>query len=397
MNELEDRFGALDHIDSPDLWPRVLSPSLHIVGAGARVEKPKRGPARRFAVPAVAAAVVAAAVVTPLVLLQPNTDDRVGLAGTAGTTPLTARVEYIEGNAVYDARFDYLDRTHWRLEYLGGNAAAAHDSEIPARGRYAVADGDHFTVYDPVQRTQTTDPLTPGMMPGDLVWLPGTADDRGCGDPVADGTMLGRSVLRFECTADGVHTTYRVDQATGLIVERTNAGTVGRLVRSLRLRTSFPPNTFTAGPAPKPRHTAALRTGERLPEWRLSEVGSSHRVSLTDLRGAPAVVLFWAPWCDPCTGGSGLDLLAAVAQRHPNAGAVAIATQSNLPDVETFLTDHPQPGPVLFDGTGAVLRSWRVNALPAFVVIDAKARLVGVTAGNATPDDLTALLQRARR
>lgn len=112
------------------------------------------------------------------------------------------------------------------------------------------------------------------------------------------------------------------------------------------------------------------------------------RVSLESLRGTPALVVFWAPWCGVC--GAEADNLARV-QRWvgDRARVVTVAAEyDTLGEVQRFVDRHEIALPVGLGGK-RVARDWRVSAFPTAFVLDDEGqitrRIVGYssTAGMA--------------
>ena len=98
------------------------------------------------------------------------------------------------------------------------------------------------------------------------------------------------------------------------------------------------------------------------------------RVRLSELRGHPVVVTFWATFCPPCR--EEFPALVAARLRHREAGleilAVNQTTQEELgeTDVRRFLAEFPVTFPVVLDKVGSSYRTWKFVGLPTTVFID---------------------------
>jgi thiol-disulfide isomerase/thioredoxin len=107
------------------------------------------------------------------------------------------------------------------------------------------------------------------------------------------------------------------------------------------------------------------------PDFDLPDLaGVSHRLS--DFRGQPVLVSFWAVWCAPCR--RELPTLAALKARLRNTDIEILAV--NMGDaadrIAAFLASHPAPGLPILLGGSAIGESWHVKALPTAYAVDAK-------------------------
>jgi thiol-disulfide isomerase/thioredoxin len=97
--------------------------------------------------------------------------------------------------------------------------------------------------------------------------------------------------------------------------------------------------------------------------------GGLHRLS--DYRGRPFVVAFWAVWCAPCR--REIPALAELRARLADTRIEILAV--NLGDkperIAGFLKDYPAPDlPVLLDREKSAAASWHVRGLPVAYVVD---------------------------
>jgi peroxiredoxin len=106
------------------------------------------------------------------------------------------------------------------------------------------------------------------------------------------------------------------------------------------------------------------------PDFALPDLsGTLHRLS--DYRGRPVLVSFWAVWCPPCRR----ELADLSDLRSRLSGTAVEVFAVNLGDgrerIARFLADHPAPGlPVLLDDAERTAGAWHVRGLPVSYAVD---------------------------
>ena len=98
-------------------------------------------------------------------------------------------------------------------------------------------------------------------------------------------------------------------------------------------------------------------------------------VSLSDYRGQPVVLNFWATWCTPCR--EEMPLLQETYKAHQDAGLVVLGVNvRETPEaVAGFLKEVGVDFPFLLDTDSAVVNRYLVNSLPMTFFIDREGRL----------------------
>ena len=115
----------------------------------------------------------------------------------------------------------------------------------------------------------------------------------------------------------------------------------------------------------------SAKIGERAPDFTLETLDGG-TVSLSDFRGKPVVLNFWASWCTPCRQEFPLlrDTLAA---RPGDFALVGVNTQDFVEtDGRKFAEKQHADWPNGFDATEGVRRGYGVTGLPETFFIDAK-------------------------
>ncbi len=124
-----------------------------------------------------------------------------------------------------------------------------------------------------------------------------------------------------------------------------------------------PGDDLTLGlqPAPEP--------GSPAPDFTLQTL-DGETITLSDLRGQPVVINFWATWCPPCRA----EIPALDAVYRAQGGDVVILgvdVQESPATVAAFAAEYDMSYPVPLDPDAEVARLYRVRAFPTTVFVDA--------------------------
>ena len=120
---------------------------------------------------------------------------------------------------------------------------------------------------------------------------------------------------------------------------------------------------------------------------------------LSDLRGHPVLVNFWASWCIPCR--QEMPEIVRAYDAHHNGGLqiVAVDLQENADQVRGFAGEFGMTFPIATDRTGAVASAWRiggpVKGIPSSYFLDAdgvvRARVFGPLTAQSLSDNLATI------
>ena len=150
------------------------------------------------------------------------------------------------------------------------------------------------------------------------------------------------------------------------------------------------PDVFARVSGRMPAPDFALEDGDRK-LWRLSA-----------LRGRVVVVNFWASWCPPCR--HELPSLEGLHRTTALRGVVVLGVNAgeSWDTVAAFTLglDNPLTFPILTDEKGAVMRDWKVKALPATYVVDPNGVIVLRALGGrdfSRPDAIEDVTRLARQ
>jgi cytochrome c biogenesis protein CcmG, thiol:disulfide interchange protein DsbE len=119
-------------------------------------------------------------------------------------------------------------------------------------------------------------------------------------------------------------------------------------------------------------------------------------VTLAGLRGRPAVVNFWASWCEPCRQEAPrLERLARSLRGRGRAGLVGVDWSDGLAGARAFVRRYGWSFPILRDPDGTVGNRYGLSGLPTSFVLDSRGRIVERLPGPQTESSLREALRAA--
>src|SRR6266540_3897774 len=124
---------------------------------------------------------------------------------------------------------------------------------------------------------------------------------------------------------------------------------------------------------------AAKRPAPQLPTQVLRGPG----VDLASLRGKPALVNFWASWCDPCKQ-EAPELERFAKTVDGRAELVGVDWNDTTANAKAFIDEHGLTYPNLRDGSSEVGNRYGLTGLPTTFVLDAQGRIVQTLRGPQT-------------
>ena len=114
---------------------------------------------------------------------------------------------------------------------------------------------------------------------------------------------------------------------------------------------------------------SGARVGEPAPGFKLQNL-DGQSISLSDLRGKPVMLNFWATWCPPCR--SEMPYIQEIYEEWSGKGleVLAINIGESPSKVKEFLQSYNLSLPVLLDTKQAAARKYNVPPIPTTFFID---------------------------
>lgn len=137
----------------------------------------------------------------------------------------------------------------------------------------------------------------------------------------------------------------------------------------------------------------SLALGTQGPTAELEDL-DGNAVSLLDYveAGKPAVLEFWATWCEQCEAlQPQFDELQARYGDQVSVVAVAVGVSQSVRRVKRHLADHDPGYPFLFDRRGAAVRAYNATTTSIVVMLDADGKVAYTGVG--TEQDILGAVQ----
>ncbi len=123
--------------------------------------------------------------------------------------------------------------------------------------------------------------------------------------------------------------------------------------------------------------------GDPAPDFQLENL-DGETVTLSQLRGSPVMVNFWATWCSHCR--DEVPYIQEVYEgwigKSPSVVILTISVRESQETVRQFMDDNSLSFPVLLDGDGKVSIRYDVAAIPASFFIDKNGIIQATKLGN---------------
>jgi thiol-disulfide isomerase/thioredoxin len=137
---------------------------------------------------------------------------------------------------------------------------------------------------------------------------------------------------------------------------------------------------------------SGVQEGMRLPDAEFIRLEGG-TIKVSDLRGKPAVINFWATWCGPCK--EELPLLQQAYGSDKGAGFQLIAvTDEGKGEVSAFVEGSDMRLPVVLDPGGQAGNRYHVQGIPTTFFLNSAGMIVIRHTGSLTPGTLQVFLEQ---
>ena len=125
----------------------------------------------------------------------------------------------------------------------------------------------------------------------------------------------------------------------------------------------------TPSPAPSPTPSPAPQAGKPAPDFQLPNL-EGQAISLSDFRGKPVFLNFWATWCGPCR--YEMPFIQEIFEEWSDQGLVILAIDigENPETVKDFMQSHNFSFQVLLDTNKDVALEYNIRGIPTTFLID---------------------------
>ncbi|CAG9620393.1 TlpA disulfide reductase family protein [Sutcliffiella rhizosphaerae] len=144
-----------------------------------------------------------------------------------------------------------------------------------------------------------------------------------------------------------------------------------------------------------PKHATTSEEDSIAYDFTLSTL-TGDTITLSDLRGKPVILNFWATWCDPCK-----DEMPVFEEFYQTYGeevqilAINITSNDSEKKVRNFVEEHYLTFPILLDTEG-IFRHYQVLSMPTSFFINKDGQIVDIAVGELTMNRLLEQSEKIR-
>lgn len=135
---------------------------------------------------------------------------------------------------------------------------------------------------------------------------------------------------------------------------------------------------------------ATVHVGKTPPNFTVHTTAGA--MPLSQLRGKPVVLNFWASWCPPCT--DELPYFERAMQAYRNRIVVVTVSNEAAGVARAYLQQHKIDLPLMEDPDGKIFSAYAIPPIPGTVVLDSSGTVTYVSAGGLSWPELQSAIDR---
>lgn len=136
--------------------------------------------------------------------------------------------------------------------------------------------------------------------------------------------------------------------------------------------------------------SSRVHIGDNAPDFTLPTLDKSDFMSLSQFKGQPVILNFWASWCLPCRTETPALERAYNANRTSQLIVIGVnmTAQDSIPAAQAFAKEFGATYPIVLDEDDAVSQMYSVLGLPTSLFINRQGLIQRIFIGGLTEDTL---------
>ena len=151
-----------------------------------------------------------------------------------------------------------------------------------------------------------------------------------------------------------------------------------------------------AGLGRDPQTIQSPLVGKTAPSFALREAGTGRTIDLTQLRGKPVVLNFWATWCGPCYEEHPV-LVQNATMMGNQVQFIGVVFDDSEEKILKFLNERGHSYPTVVDEAGKTAIAYGVGGVPETFFLDAQGTIVAKFNGPLSTEDLQENIRKTMR